>query len=408
MRAIFINHCHPDCPHVCGTRAREFARALARQGHRIVLLTETLRREDPPPKPGALHAALATHDWSSPFYLAVPPHRSPVLARLRAGVLPRAISAAIVAYQYLWRGGMFTDWRDASRPYWTILAQEFKPEVTWGIFGNTDAWAIAQGIARLAGCPWVRDVKDQWTAFIPASLRWPVAGRYDDAAAATSLSDVNAADAAGWFPGGSATVYSGVSPEIIASSAPVAPTSFIVTLVGAAYEAGALATLVEGVARFLAGGRTPVELHYAGTDTTAVEAALTRLQGKCAIHVHGQLAFGAYAALVARSHLNVYVRTAKTGWWHHKVVELLAVRRPILCVPGEIDEARRLAQSVHGQLLSAADPAAVAAALETVWQKKNAPPSGSADALQTLTWDATAARLAGVLASVTPAGRAQS
>ena len=66
------------------------------------------------------------------------------------------------------------------RGVWAPLASAFRPEVAWGIFGNTDAWAIAQGIAREAGCPWVRDIKDQWTAFIPAPLQRLVAARYAD------------------------------------------------------------------------------------------------------------------------------------------------------------------------------------------------------------------------------------
>ncbi|MEQ8194342.1 MAG: hypothetical protein RIB59_07620, partial [Rhodospirillales bacterium] len=75
MRAVFVNHCHPDCPHVCGTRAREFASALAERGHQIVLLTETLKPDDPAPDPVDFNAALAAHDWSRPFVLACPPVR---------------------------------------------------------------------------------------------------------------------------------------------------------------------------------------------------------------------------------------------------------------------------------------------------------------------------------------------
>ncbi len=399
MRIVIVNHCHPDCTHVCGTRAREFAAALTRQSHRVVLMTETLRRDDAGLGAMALPAALAGHDWSQPFRLAIRPKPAPVLEALRAGQLPALLRAPVIAYQYLVRGGMFTDWRDGSRPYWRPLAKAFQPDVVWGIFGNTDAWAIAQGVARTAGCPWVRDVKDQWTAFIPAPFRGTLAKRYGDAVAATSLSEANAGDAARWLPGPSTTVYSGVPSELLAARCDILPTTFTVTLVGAAYETAALATLVGGVERFLAVTGRPVELHYAGTDTVTVEAALAPLRGRCAVHIHGQLTFAAYTALLARSHMNLYVRTPRTGWWHHKLVELLAVRRPILCVPGEIEEARQLVQRMHGWLLAAADSAAVAVALETVWKRKDAPPSeDKTDVLRELTWEAAAAKLAGVLA----------
>ena len=42
MRAVLINHCHPDTPHICGVRLREFAASLAARGHQVVLLTTPL------------------------------------------------------------------------------------------------------------------------------------------------------------------------------------------------------------------------------------------------------------------------------------------------------------------------------------------------------------------------------
>lgn len=407
MRGIFVNHCHPDCPHVCGTRAREFAHALARQGHQIVLLTESLRPGDVAPDAAGLAAALAGHGWSVPFGLAVPPSPAPVLEALRAGRLPGPVRAAVITYQYLVRGGMFTDWRDASAVYWRPLVEGFRPDVVWGVFGNTDAWAIAQGIARTAGCAWVRDIKDQWTAFIPSPFRGLLAKRYADAVASTALSRANAADIGPWFRGPITAIYSGVPADLLGVSdrgRGPAP-GFTLTLVGAVYEPAALMTLVEGLRLFLEGGdRGPVELNYAGTDIDAVRAAVVPLQRRLAIHIRGQLPFSDYAALVARSHLNMYVRTAKIGWWHHKIAELLAVGRPIVCVPGEIEETRALAQHVGGRLLNAAEPAAVAAAVETVWESRGTI-AGDRARLRELAWDAAAEKLILVLATAMASAR---
>lgn len=402
MRAILVNHCHPDCPHVCGTRAREFANTLARQGHRIVLLTETLRRDDAAPDLAALSKALAVHDWAQPFRLAIPPQPAPILQALRASRLPEAVRAVVIVYQYLVRGGMFTDWRDASRRYWQVLAKAFQPDVTWGVFGNTDAWAIAQGIARQAGCPWARDIKDQWTVFVPALFRQVLAWRFADAAATTALSRANAEDAAAWLPEPATAIHSGVPDELVSAPRQEAEASgsFRITLVGGIYDTEALKNLIAGLALFLASSRCGgVEFDYAGTDGERIRRALQTVTGM-SVQVHGQLPFAAYWRLIARSHVNVYLRTPNSGWWHHKIVELLAVRRPILCIPGEIDEARELAQRVHGQLISAATPAATSAALQMIWRAQNSsPPEGAAE-LKELSWDVAARRLAQVLAAV--------
>ena len=391
MRAIFVNHCHPDCPHVCGTRAREFANALARQGHRIVLLTETLHPDDAAMEPERLPMALVAHDWRQPFRLACAPRRSSVLSALRAGRLPAVVSKATVLCQYLARGGMFTDWRDGSRIYWEILARVFEPEVVWGIFGNTDAWAIAQGIARVAGCPWVRDLKDQWTRFIPALVRAPLSGRFADAATATALSQADATDAQPWFPGPATVVYSGFS-QLAATGATVPGAPFTLAVVGAVYEPGALAALVQGIKRFCeSGNRNAVRVMYAGTDTGLATEALRPLQHRAEIEIRQQLPFAEYWQLISRADANLYVRVAERGWWHHKLIEFLAARRPIVCCPGEIDEARQLASRVGGRLYDCPDAAAVASALEDVWRERPASSElGDPARLAELTWDAQA------------------
>jgi glycosyltransferase involved in cell wall biosynthesis len=393
VRAVFVNHCHPDCPHVCGTRAREFASALARRGDRIVLLTETLRRDDEALDPKELTRALAAHDWSAPFRLAVRPRPAPVLEALRAGRMPAPLRAIVIAYQYLLRGGMFTDWRDASEPYWQPLVSGFHPDVVWGVFGNTDAWAIAQGIARQARCPWVRDIKDQWTKFIPASFQRIIAARYADAAATTGLSRANLDDTAGAFPGAATVIYSGV-PVAAGTPATVPETPFGVTLVGTVYDKQHLASVAEGLRQFAAGlERNAVRVSYVGTDVDAIRGVFAK--AKVPVEILGQLPFVEYWRVIAASHVNVYLRANAHGWWHHKIVELLAVGRPILCCPGEIDEARTLAASVGGTLEEAPNAAAVAAALERLRRHQLIRPSGAAAAA--LSWDARAQALSGVL-----------
>ncbi len=84
MELLFIHPVHPRYKHVAAARAREFACALARRGHRVVLLSaamgeETLDQGD----------NLVSHDWSRPYVMAPavvdqgapPPSRSALLRR---------------------------------------------------------------------------------------------------------------------------------------------------------------------------------------------------------------------------------------------------------------------------------------------------------------------------------------
>lgn len=404
MRAVFVNHCHPDCSHICATRAREFARAFAQLGHQIVLVTETLQPGDPEPDPGFLPTALKTHDWSEPFMLACPPVPSPVLEKLRAGQLPRLVSKTVVVLHYLVFGGVFTDWRAGTRPYWRPLASAFAPEVVWGIFGNTDAWAIAQGIAHEAHCPWVRDIKDQWTAFIPSPLRGMLARRFADADATTALSLANAADAAPWFGPETTVVYSGYPADIdrLVTTASPPEKTFSLALVGAVYEPALLAELVAGIEAFLdKRERGAVRLVYAGTDAKTVEEAFAPLRSRLHVEIFGQLPLARFSDLLCNAHANLYVRMPKNGWWHHKIVELLAAQRPIVCYPGEIDEAKRLAETVKGRLENPATPEALANVLDTLWQNRGEFGLRSDPAaIATLGWEYQAERLLGAFPGI--------
>ena len=403
MRLIFVNHCHPDCAHICGTRAREFANAMARAGHQVILLTETLGRDDPAMGPDGLAGALEAHDWRAPFRLACRPRPAPLLQKLRAGQLPAAVRKTIVAYQYLIRGGMVTDWRDGSRPYWAALAAAFRPQAVWAVFGNTDAWAIAKGIARLAKCPWVRDFKDEWTGFIPRPFRGWVARRFSDAAASTALSRANADNAAPWFGPKATVVYSGA-----ATTAAASPDSdaFVITLVGAVYDRASLDTVVAGIGRLLDAPKPGrVRVVYVGAEPEIVRLALQPLAQRVDLQVKGQLPFDAYWRQLCGSHVNAYVRLGRAGWWHHKIVELLAARRPILCCPGEIEEARALARSVGGELHEARDAASVARLLADLKRRGlAAAPIGDVGAIEELSWDSRAKALTAVLAAVARTG----
>ena len=73
MRAIFINHCHPEMSHVCAIRLGHFAQVMADRGHEIVLLVQAHPRDADCPSPERVAAELAAHDWSAPYVLPCSP-----------------------------------------------------------------------------------------------------------------------------------------------------------------------------------------------------------------------------------------------------------------------------------------------------------------------------------------------
>ena len=405
MRIVLVNHCHPETPHVCATRMREFAIALAAQGHRIVLLTESLDAASATPAPATVRQELAQHDFSQLYVLACKPVGRPLLKRLREGRLSWWLRQIVIFWGYLVRDGLFTNWRDGCAPYLPVLAEEFEPDVTLGSFGNTDCWNIARDIARRAGCPWVADIKDHWRYFIPGLFRDRLAARFKDAAAMTALSYAHVDEAAAWFRMTKTAVYSGFRREVLAEKTPPQGTEFTISLTGAIYDGENLSQLVSAVADWLEGMTREETSHvrfvYAGTDQSAVAAATSSLDRLCRVDINGFIPLSELHALHRSCDVNMYVKSERC--FHHKVLELAAAGRPILCFPADIPEAVTIIEDTAGIMYSCDHQDEIVAALESLWKR----PHYRTDILQlqAYTWDAQAKRLATVLEQVVAEGR---
>lgn len=372
MRAVFVNYCHPQTRHVCAIRLRSFAEVAARRGHKVILLTRSLDDDEPAKSPAQVRGELRAHDWGAPYNLACPPEHSPALAALRAGRLPSGVSKAVVAWYFVTKGGVFADWVEASRRYWRVLSDEFRPEITWGTFGNTDAWRIAQGIARRSECPWVMDVKDSWRLYVPRFLRAHVARRYKDAALVTTISQGHADMVGGCFRQPKTTVYSGFPKAALDSPPPrLDEDAFRISLNGSVYPGEHLRrfvrTLEEWLGRLGGEERARVRLIYAGGSWQEVLRATAGLSRRCAVEVHRYLTLEDLRGIQLSCHVNAYITLSKSTF-HHKVFELLCCFRPIICFPGEGDEAKRIVERVRGTLYNCEDEADLLASLERLWR----------------------------------------
>jgi hypothetical protein len=402
LRIVAVNHRHPEVAHVGALRVRCFADALARRGHQMVLVTESLRPEDPAPAPEAWAWALSEHDWREPLLLPCPPRRRSPVSRARSGEWPAPLNKALLASGYVVRGGVFGDWVAGTRPYWRLLARAFRPQVTWGSFGNTGAWLIARGIARAARCPWVADLKDSWRYFIPEGLRGGVARRFRDAAAMTALSRYYAEEAKRWFGRDPVVIYSGVDARLVRECVDAPPDPNRLTLVGSVYGHDSLDSLMCGIASWAEGragkGGDKLRLEYFGADGAAVEAASHLLKGVCRVEIRGFRPLPEMYAALRGSRLNAYIRDGR-GPFHHKLFELLSVDRPILCLPPEGAEARAIVAHTGGRLYGCREPEEVQAALDAVWRGPIEPAGVDRDRILDFSWDAQAGRLEEVLAT---------
>lgn len=398
MNLIFVNYCHPETPHVCGLRMARFAQAMAERGHKVVLVTRDLEGKPVAPPAAALPGLLAAHSWQQPFLLAVPPVPSRFHRALHEGTLPSLIRKAVIAAAYLADGGLFGDWRRACLVYGPVLASHFRPDLAWGTFGNTDTWAVARGLARRAGIAWVMDIKDYWRHFIPRPFQGLLARRLGDGAHLTAFSGENARDAAAWFDQPSEVVYSGLPTAFLEQGGDAVADDFVLTLTGSVYDHAVLERFVAALAQW--SRRRPAgttRLVYAGIDHRAVAQAARTLEPSWRLDIHPYLPLDQLHRLHETATVNAYLRTDRG--FHHKVIELLAGRRPVLSFPAEGPEAHQLAETCGGTLLSCDDEDALCLALDRVATKEPLPVATAAG-LAAFTWASQAARLERVFLNV--------
>jgi hypothetical protein len=406
LRAVFVNHCHPDTPHVCAVRAREFAEAFARRGHQVVLLTATLLPEDATEPPADLRGRLGEHDWQTPFRLACAPRGHVLLRRQRAGGLPGPLGKLMVAGYYGALGTVFADWGRGAAPCLPVVAEKFRPDVVWANFGSTETLRIGRALAARAGCPWVLDVKDYWTSFIPPMLRRSVGRRFAGAAAMTALSEGHVADSRGVLPdpltGATTVVHSGVPEALVQASAPASVDPQRIVLTGAIYETDWLDAILAGIARAGAELGLDFAVHYAGDRGRLVRDRARAVGGLNEPVDHGYLPLDRLAELQRGALLNAFVRSGP-AWFQHKVPELLAAGRPILCVAPADAETRALCRRTGVQLYDATTAVEVAMAVAAVRGSPAAPPDP--EALAALTWDSRAGALETALQNAADAAR---
>ncbi len=175
---------------------------------------------------------------------------------------------------------------------------------------------------------------------------------------------------------------------------------FLVTLIGSTYTDDFLTRFMAGLANWVeAGGaerRDATLFHYAGAADSNVRAAVARANLHCTASVERNVPHDRLAKLCHDAAVNCYIWSTFT--FHHKALELMACRRPLIAFPGEYPETVALAGRVGGDLRICSDAAQLAATLDTIWDawRNDAIPATDPD-LSSVNWDAGAAQLERVL-----------
>ncbi len=360
MNILIFNYSHPDEPHISAKRMSYFARHLAERGHKVVLVTKTIGTDLSGLTSRQANVNLQEHDWSTPYLLAVSPKGSPYLEIVRGSRTPPLVRRAILLYLYLFKQGrVFGDWSDQVVHQLAQLGQFFKPDISWGTFGNVDTLWLTKKSAHFFGIPYVIDIKDPWRYFVTV-FRKRLAAQFEDAAGVTINSSFQITHSLPWFknPTNYHLLYSGIDTNKLRSAwrtaEPIAQSSlFTIMLVGSIYKEALLGELFSGICRWTVEVAQPlsltVQVTYAGADMDKLERYM---QGKTLpfqVKLAGFLPYEDLFKLYASSSIIAYIHHTNT--FHHKLIELLALNRPILSFPGESVESIALAKKYEAKLL---------------------------------------------------------
>lgn len=404
IKILIVGHCHPHLPHVCALRTKGFAEGLSRRGHEVVLMTGALPDATSMLSADTVIESLSQHAGGAPLVLGCLPQGHGWSRGARHGRFPSILNKAVLAGGFLFRGGLFTDWIEGSKTYWPVLADEWRPDIVWATFGNTGAWLIAQGIASRAGCPWIMDMKDPWSDFIPGPMRRLLATRFADAATATVLADIHAEDLRRWFGGKPVTVPSGVDiPDHDGGAAIAEPNddAFRIALVGSLYDAEDLTALLAGIRAWSeARGKPtarPAILEYFGAEEDRLVAATQDWGDICEIRMAGFVPPAELAQRLQTSQVNVFVN-ARSGF-RHKVLEFAVAGRPILCLPVVGADECTIVRDAGGTLHNCATVADVKNALDELDGNAGSTAGAPVD-VEAFSWDARSAALEAVFEQV--------
>lgn len=328
MRLLFVNHVHPGTGLVGAVRLQRFAEELTKRGHQVLLLCAARTGEGEPDTAASFARRVAGHDWTTPLLMGVrdTSHAHRALSTRSAQRIAHRIGTGVTLAVH---GGPFWRWRHAARAFSESIHQIFAPELAYATFGNLDALGIARDYAHQFRIPWVMDIKDPASVFVPKLLAGWLMRPYHDAAAVTLNAEFQRSHNQGWADDASKVIYSGVEAP------PATSRSFDrtqVAMIGSIYTDAAAATLLRGFAAWRAQAQPNATLHYFGVDGVRVAAVARAADIDDALIIEGQVNRCDMLERCTRMTALMYVAHPLHSF-HHKLLELAALGRPLITSP---------------------------------------------------------------------------
>lgn len=394
MKIALVNQLHHDAGKVGSVRMWRLAQELASLGHEVLFICPKL----PAAVKGAKEedASNFRRHATGPIVLTAGPATEHLAASRRRPV-KRLGSKLGTAWSLLIRGGPYWRWRRSIRQMFPRIRAEFCPDVCVGCFGSIDALLAAKELAAYCRVPWVMDIKDAADAFLPRSIRPLLMWRASGAHACTVNAKFQISRNPGWIPAsGAKLLYSGVEQR--ATARPDFEPDRIV-LAGSVYDPAGLAVLLEGF-RLLLVERPLATLEYYGGDGESVREAAVRVGIESKVLVLGQVERMLFLERCASAACVAYVGFPSA--FHHKLLELAVLGRPIVVAPTESVEGIELSGHYEFPLECVSTPADASDAFRFAG---SSPTRENAELANDFSWQAVARRLEKILVDVVEGNR---
>ncbi|AGA89816.1 hypothetical protein Thimo_0994 [Thioflavicoccus mobilis 8321] len=301
----------------------------------------------------------------------------------------------------------------SSDPSWVRSAEgalcnglgDVRIDLVWATFTPIECWTIADRFARARGIPFVADIKDNWSDYVPSGLRRLVAGR---SAFARSLT---ANSSAQWpfFPPDRRpreVIYSGYWRDRLDAAPPAGQNPMLTGVFFGRPDLSGYRQLVDAMKTWAEARQRPLRLRFFGARHEEVQgfvpadgASLLRLEARPFLPPERLM------DECRRADFNFYVRHPRVAI-HHKATELMAAGRPILVWGAETAETRALAERVGVAMYVCRAQDELNDCLDRFSEGYRSPTTDRIQ-LQWLTWENQATRLLAVFESALKETRIQ-
>jgi glycosyltransferase involved in cell wall biosynthesis len=290
VHVAIVTFGYPPIPHVSGTRPSNFARELAKLGHRVTVITVdwSTHANPRPPSERVEVVAIDPRRWFPEFSPSAPPFTT----EPPTAVPPLFQRARTAARTLGW--GPFPSWGRAALRALLEAHRRAPVDVVWAIHGDDSAHEIARRFSRATGIPWVADFKDPWDMSHSRAgvwlQEWATRRRLRTASALTETCQAQGDSDAARFQLPMHLVWTGYDADLMERATPerISDSAFVLAYIGNLSRQNDVDAVARALVAWgaLAGTTAPTELHVFANDTSLLRARLAARGVEHLMHEH--------------------------------------------------------------------------------------------------------------------------